>query len=210
MTRSSTIQVVLALIAVAIAISLLRPSSDPASNPAGKPAQTAARAPAEPTHAVAPAPAHTDAAVPTATKEAAEPPAGHVQIMGSGGKCLDAAGGNRNTSLILWDCHGRSNQLWHFQNRVLVSDKTGQCVFLANTAQRQSRQTRALVTADCDPKAANPGMAVRWEQRGDSLVIAPGGPAQSCLDIGGAASGGAPAVVTSPCSGADQQRWRFR
>ena len=47
-----------------------------------------------------------------------------------GGKCLDVAGGDRDTGarVIAWDCHGGSNQQWRWERDRLVSRSSHLCL----------------------------------------------------------------------------------
>lgn len=74
------------------------------------------------------------------------------------GKCLDVVRGNRDAAVVMWDCNGGQNQRWRLENGALVSQATGQCVYMnAEFAEVISplqgignpALLKGLVTRDC-------------------------------------------------------------
>ena len=103
------------------------------------------------------------------------------------GRCLDDPGANTTdgTHVIIWDCHGVSNQQWTVSGHQL--QVLGKCL-AAPTA----------VIATCDTSAIQ-----QWNVNADGTVTAVA--SGLCLDVTGTANS---PVKVATCTGAPSQHWR--
>lgn len=137
----------------------------------------------------------------TATPAAA---ATGVTVTGAGsGRCLDAEGRSSRTGtrVIIWDCHGGSNQRWNLTSagELRVFDDA---VCLGATGSAATNGGRPTIGA-CDGSGSQ-----QWTQGTSSTLVhrASG----LCLDVAQAATANRSPVILWTCHGDPNQRWTFR
>ena len=123
---------------------------------------------------------------------------GTTLIGASSGRCLDVYRGltAAGTPLIVWDCHGTTNQRW-----TLPADGTLRVFSGSRCVQPESADRGArAVTAACTGEVAQ-----RWTlTSAGTLVNAAGGP---CLDVLGARTAAGSPVGLWTCHNGGNQRW---
>ena len=111
----------------------------------------------------------------------------HAYVSAASGRCIDDPGASTTpgTQMIIWDCHGVSNQQWTVSGHQL--QVLGKCL-AAPTA----------VIATCDTSAIQ-----QWNVNADGTVTAVA--SGLCLDVTGTANS---PVKVATCTGAPSQHWR--
>ena len=128
--------------------------------------------------------------------------AGSATIVGVGsGRCLDVTGASTTpgTQVIIWDCHGNSNQTWS-------TTAAGELRVYAGT--RCLSVTGASVTrgAKVVSDTCTGGANQRWTLRSDGSIL--GVQSGLCLDVTGASTANLAPVETWTCNGQSNQQWR--
>jgi hypothetical protein len=119
-------------------------------------------------------------------------------ITGLGGKCVDvAAGGTANgTAVLLWDCHGESNQQW-----TVAADGTlrslGKCLSVEGNSTADGAKT---VLSDC---AAGDSQVWRLQANGNLRNASSG----KCLDVPAGDSTNGTQLIIWSCQTASNQTW---
>jgi alpha-galactosidase len=117
------------------------------------------------------------------------------------GRCLDDPDSTiaNGTGLIIWDCHGASNQEW-------TSTSAGQLQSLGKCLDAYDNQTAPGTKVeiwDC-----NGGVNQRWNLNADGTIT--GVQSGLCLDVTGNNTGNGTAVELWTCNGQDNQKWALR
>ena len=124
-----------------------------------------------------------------------------VEIRGIDGKCLDAAGGSSadGTPVILWPCHGGSNQRWKVLPNGTVLGINGKCL---DALGGRSENGTPVIIWTC-----HGGDNQRWEITDNHQLLGIG---NQCLDASGfGLANGAPIILWA-CHGGANQRWDAR
>ncbi|MCO5146116.1 MAG: RICIN domain-containing protein [Aquamicrobium sp.] len=110
------------------------------------------------------------------------------------GKCLDVA--NRK-SLVIWDCHGNSNQrlsfTWGAKTQIRVD---GRCL----APENPSAQTSPVVAVQCDDNRASQF----WRAGKDGRIRDAAG---QCLDVKGNSLRNGTPMIVYPCTGQPNQQF---
>jgi alpha-galactosidase len=117
------------------------------------------------------------------------------------GRCLDDPDSStaNGTGLIIWDCHGASNQEW-------TSTSAGELQSLGKCLDAFDNQTTPGTKVeiwDC-----NGGANQRWNLNADGTVT--GVQSGLCLDVTGNNTANGTAVELWTCNGQDNQKWNLR
>jgi hypothetical protein len=141
-------------------------------------------------------------------------------IANQSGKCVDVFRGDRDAAIIIFDCNGGSNQNWVFQNGILKSVGTGQCVYrngdVTDWPHEASRRAPsdffpALVTRDCvNPRVTKYGAdrsqvrPVSWRIDGARLIGR-----DICMDVSGGQTRNGSSLLMWNCNGGANQNFSF-
>ncbi len=128
--------------------------------------------------------------------------ASSATIVGVGsGRCLDVTGASTTpgTQVIIWDCHGNSNQIWSAtaagELRVYAGSR---CLSVTGASLTRG----AKVVSDTCTGGANQ----RWTLRSDGSIL--GVQSGLCLDVTGGSTANLAPVETWTCNGQTNQHWR--
>jgi ricin-type beta-trefoil lectin protein len=119
-----------------------------------------------------------------------------AQLMGSSGSCADMRDGVTadGTPIILFQCHGSSNQRWFIRNGG-ISQNVGSCVDVQGGAPVEGS---SIILVSCNGAASQ-----RWSII-DGEIVGAGG---LCLSSMGGAAADLTPLVLSPCKAAAGQLW---
>lgn len=126
-------------------------------------------------------------------------------IRGTGSnRCLDLAGWGTSdgTDVILWDCHGGSNQQWRRNGNALVNPQSGKCLDVRGAGTANGSEVWLW---SCIPN----GIAQQWITRGDGTMLNPY--SGRCLDAVERGTGNGTQLQIWDCTtqGQTNQLWRL-
>jgi hypothetical protein len=125
-----------------------------------------------------------------------------VPIVGvASDKCLDVSGNSTQlgTRIIIWDCHGQSNQLW-------TLTPEGELRVFNGTRCLDVRDSSVTAGGVVQIYSCSGGANQRWSLRPDGSIM--GNQSGLCLDVWEARTERGSSVRTYPCHGGRNQLWR--
>jgi hypothetical protein len=122
-----------------------------------------------------------------------------AQLMGNSGSCADLRDGVTadGTPIILFQCHGSSNQRWFIRNGG-ISQNVGGCIDVQGGA---AVKDSPIILVRCNGAASQ-----RWSIINGEIV----GVGALCLSAMGGAAADLTPLVLSPCKGTAGQLWTVR
>jgi hypothetical protein len=122
-----------------------------------------------------------------------------AQLMGNSGSCADLRDGVTadGTPIILFQCHGSSNQRWFIRNGG-ISQNVGGCIDVQGGA---AVEDSPIILVRCNGAASQ-----RWSITNGEIV----GVGALCLSAMGGAAADLTPLVLSPCKGTAGQLWTVR
>jgi hypothetical protein len=119
-----------------------------------------------------------------------------AQLMGSSGSCADLRDGVTadGTPIILFQCHGSSNQRWFIRNGG-ISQNVGGCIDVQGGA---AVEDSPIILVSCNGAASQ-----RWSITNGEIV----GVGALCLSAMGGATADLTPLVLSPCKATAGQLW---
>jgi len=114
------------------------------------------------------------------------------------GKCLDIQGANRNNGahVIMWDCHGRANQQWYWDNSQIKSRLNNKCLDIQGANRNNGAH---IIMWDC-----HGGANQKWNPHNPLVKSRLN---NKCLDIQGANRNNGAHVIMWSCHGGANQKW---
>lgn len=124
-----------------------------------------------------------------------------AEIRGIDGKCLDVEGGSSvdGTRVVLWPCHGGSNQRWKVLRDGKVLGIDGKCLDVLGGSSDSN--TPVIIWA------CHGGDNQRWEITDNGELR---GLEKKCLDPSGWGSANGAPIILWPCHGRSNQWWKAR
>ena len=127
-----------------------------------------------------------------------------TQLVGLGGKCLDVLGGSHADQgrVVLFDCHGGSNQAWSVPERETsgpIVGPGGRCLDVAGGSTGDGATVQVF--------SCHGGDNQQWTLDRAGRLVGLGG---KCLDVLGADDDDRTPVVLWTCHGGPNQLWRPR
>jgi hypothetical protein len=117
------------------------------------------------------------------------------------GRCLDVTGNSSalGTPIIIWDCHGQSNQTW-------TLTAAGELSVFDGTRCLDVRDFGLTAGAVVQIYSCSGGANQKWTVNANGTIT--GVQSGLCLDVTGAATAGGSLVETWTCNGGGNQQWR--
>jgi alpha-galactosidase len=125
-------------------------------------------------------------------------PVSRIQGVGSG-RCLDVNGASQvnGTRVVIWDCHGQSNQQWTSTGVGELRVFGNKCLDVNNNGTADGT---SVIIWDCNGQNNQ-----KWRFNTDGSITALG--ANKCLDVSGASTANGANLQIWTCNGAANQRW---
>jgi len=123
-------------------------------------------------------------------------PTGPIRGVASN-RCLDVNGGSQTdgTNVIIWDCHGGTNQQWTVASNKQISVFGNKCLDAPGTSA--GARIRIMTCGS--------GTNQQWNVNPDGTIT--GVQSGLCLDVTGAATANGSAVELWTCTGGSNQQW---